>query len=70
MKFSDLDLEDMLLLEDGHCFRDGVINLCKTLKQNEDERFQLESGSIETLIKLSKRRNGNDTFAVSSHARF
>ena len=28
---SDLDLNDMLLLEDGHCFRDGVINLCKTL---------------------------------------
>ncbi|HNQ27495.1 MAG TPA: LysR substrate-binding domain-containing protein [Aquaticitalea sp.] len=49
----DLDIDDMLLLEDGHCFRDGVINLCKAFKKQTDEKFQLESGSIETLIKLS-----------------
>ena len=48
----------MLLLEDGHCFRDGVINLCKTLKTQNDETFQLESGSIETLIKLSNEGLG------------
>ncbi|APY11675.1 hydrogen peroxide-inducible genes activator [Seonamhaeicola sp. S2-3] len=50
---SDLEVDDMLLLEDGHCFRDGVINLCKAFKKNTDDKFQLESGSIETLIKLS-----------------
>ena len=50
---SDLEIDDMLLLEDGHCFRDGVINLCKAFKDQTDEKFQLESGSIETLIKLS-----------------
>lgn len=50
---SDLDISDMLLLEDGHCFRDGVINLCKAFKNHTDDKFQLESGSIETLIKLS-----------------
>jgi len=50
---SDLEIEDMLLLEDGHCFRDGVINLCKVFKDHADDKFQLESGSIETLIKLS-----------------
>ncbi|GAA3576804.1 hydrogen peroxide-inducible genes activator [Snuella lapsa] len=55
---SDLDINDMLLLEDGHCFRDGVINLCKALKNNTDETFQLESGSIETLIKLSNEGLG------------
>ncbi|MBJ6368484.1 LysR substrate-binding domain-containing protein [Snuella sedimenti] len=55
---SDLDINDMLLLEDGHCFRDGVINLCKALKNNTDESFQLESGSIETLIKLSNEGLG------------
>jgi LysR family hydrogen peroxide-inducible transcriptional activator len=53
IEVSDLDLDDMLLLEDGHCFRDGVINLCKTFKTQQDETFQLESGSIETLIRLS-----------------
>lgn len=55
---ADLDLDDMLLLEDGHCFRDGVINLCKTFKTNTEEKFQIESGSIETLIKLSNEGLG------------
>jgi LysR family hydrogen peroxide-inducible transcriptional activator len=50
---ADLDLDDILLLEDGHCFRDGVINLCKASKNQKGEAFQLESGSFETLIKLS-----------------
>ena len=55
---SDLDISDILLLEDGHCFRDGVINLCKVIKNPHDEHFQLESGSIETLIKLSNEGLG------------
>ncbi len=55
---ADLDIDDMLLLEDGHCFRDGVINLCKAFKTHEDDQFQLESGSIETLIKLSNEGLG------------
>lgn len=54
----DLEIDDMLLLEDGHCFRDGVINLCKAFKDQTDENFQLESGSIETLIKLSNEGLG------------
>ncbi|WP_179351999.1 LysR substrate-binding domain-containing protein [Winogradskyella vidalii] len=58
IEVSDLDLDDMLLLEDGHCFRDGVINLCKTLKEQVDDNFQIESGSIETLIKLSNEGMG------------
>lgn len=49
----DLEIDDILLLEDGHCFRDGVINLCKASKLQHGEPFQLESGSFETLIKLS-----------------
>ncbi|GGD27679.1 LysR substrate-binding domain-containing protein [Hyunsoonleella pacifica] len=58
IKTDDLVIEDMLLLEDGHCFRDGVINLCKAFKNHEDDKFQLESGSIETLIKLSNEGLG------------
>ena len=54
----DLDLNDILLLEDGHCFRDGIINLCKASKTSTTEKFQLESGSFETLIKLSDEGMG------------
>ncbi|GEQ86232.1 transcriptional regulator [Patiriisocius marinistellae] len=54
----DLDLDDLLLLEDGHCFRDGVINLCKSKNAIQNDKFQLQSGSFETLIKLSNEGLG------------
>ncbi|WP_340074942.1 LysR family transcriptional regulator [Leptobacterium sp. I13] len=54
----DLNLDDILLLEDGHCFRDGVINLCKAAKNNQNEHFQLESGSFETMVKLANEGLG------------
>ena len=58
INIQDLDLNDILLLEDGHCFRDGVINLCKATGKNTLENFHLESGSFETLIKLSNEGLG------------
>lgn len=58
INIQDLDLNDILLLEDGHCFRDGVINLCKSSGKNTQERFHLESGSFETLIKLANEGLG------------
>ena len=53
LEAEDLDISDILLLQDGHCFRDGVINLCKTPRDYQDEHFQLQSGSFETLINLA-----------------
>ena len=32
IEISDLNLSDILLLQDGHCFRDGILNLCKNQK--------------------------------------
>jgi len=58
IEISDLDINDMLLLEDGHCLREGVLNLCKTLKEQQKETFKLESGSIEMLVKLSNEGMG------------
>lgn len=54
----DLEVDDMLLLEDGHCFKDGVLNLCKASRNYEGDNFQLESGSFETLVKLSNEGLG------------
>ena len=53
IEISDLDLDKILLLQDGHCFRNGILNLCKNNKYIADSHFQLESGSFETLIKLA-----------------
>jgi LysR family hydrogen peroxide-inducible transcriptional activator len=55
---ADLDIDDILLLEDGHCFKDNIINLCNSVKSNDNSKFELECGSIETLIKLSREGLG------------
>ncbi|WP_396637450.1 LysR substrate-binding domain-containing protein [Maribacter sp. R77961] len=55
---ADLNVSDILLLQDGHCFREGVLNLCKTPKKSGEEHFQLQSGSFETLINLSNEGLG------------
>ena len=49
----DLNVDEILLLQDGHCFRDGILNLCKNTPKNGSSHFQIESGSFETLIKLA-----------------
>jgi LysR family hydrogen peroxide-inducible transcriptional activator len=54
----ELELEDILLLEDGHCFKDSVLNLCRNHKIDNKKGFQLQSGSFDTLIKLSKEGLG------------
>lgn len=53
LKPEDLNISDVLLLQDGHCFRDGVINLCKASRVYNEEQFSLQSGSFETLINLA-----------------
>ena len=53
IEVSDLNLDEILLLQDGHCFRDGILNLCKSKGENDFNHFQIESGSFETLIKLA-----------------
>lgn len=58
IEVDDLDLEDILLLEDGHCFKDGILNLCKATRNIEGERFQLETGSFETMVKLANEGLG------------
>lgn len=47
----DLDPNELLLLEEGHCLRSQIMNLCE-LKRHADNRLQYEAGSLETLIRL------------------
>ncbi len=53
IEVSDLNLDEILLLQDGHCFRDGILNLCKNQDVAPANNFQIQSGSFETLIKLA-----------------
>ncbi len=55
---NDLEIDDILLLEDGHCFKDSIMNICGAIKKDTPNHFKLESGSFNTLVKLSKEGLG------------
>ncbi len=55
---SELNVKDLLLLNEGHCFRNSVLNICNKLMDSESRPVELESGNFETLIKLSKQGFG------------
>ncbi len=52
IEIEDLNLSDLLILEDGHCFRNHVLNLCE-INEKKLKRFDLKSGGFETLIHLA-----------------
>ena len=55
----DIDVNRLWLLEEGHCLRDQVINLCE-LKSKERSIHQLDfaAGSIETLRRMVEMNQG------------
>jgi len=55
----EIDLNKLWLLEEGHCMRNQVINLCELKKQDKNSNgLHYEAGSIETLINLVDKSNG------------
>ena len=47
------DPNDLLLLEEGHCFRSQIINLCELRKRGTGgPHFEYEAGSLETLRRM------------------
>lgn len=55
---ADLHESDLWLLEEGHCLRNQVLNLCKIKKSGDHANIQYESGSIQTLIKMVNHNGG------------
>ena len=49
--------EQVLLLQDGHCFRNSALNICK-IKHEVPLPFEIKSGSFETLVQLSEEGLG------------
>ena len=52
-----LKTERILLLQDGHCFRDSALNICK-LTHDAPTAFEIKSGSFETLVQLANEGLG------------
>ncbi|HMM11487.1 MAG TPA: LysR substrate-binding domain-containing protein [Bacteroidales bacterium] len=56
---TDMAMPDIWLLSDGHCFRNQVINLCALPPGSRKELpFQLEGGTLETLMRIIRREGG------------
>jgi LysR family transcriptional regulator, hydrogen peroxide-inducible genes activator len=55
----DIDPSKLWLLEEGHCFRSQIINLCELKKSSkEGNLFEYEAGSLETLRRLVDLNDG------------
>lgn len=56
----EIDLKMLWLLEEGHCFRSQILNLCelRNAALTEGKSFEYEAGSIETLRRMVEKDNG------------
>lgn len=55
----DIDPNKLWLLEEGHCFRSQIVNLCELKKMSrENSHFDYEAGSIETLRRMVEMNDG------------
>jgi len=51
LEINDLESGKILIIKDGHCFRNQIFNLCNT--NLDDSFFKIKSGSFETMINLA-----------------
>jgi LysR family hydrogen peroxide-inducible transcriptional activator len=55
----DIDPSKLWMLEEGHCFRSQIINLCELKKASvEGAHFDYEAGSLETLRRMVEQNDG------------
>jgi LysR family hydrogen peroxide-inducible transcriptional activator len=54
----DLEEENIWLLNEGHCMRSQVLNICRTTKDNRLQGLTYHTGSVETLIRMVDRNDG------------
>ena len=55
----DIDPNKLWLMEEGHCFRSQIVNLCELRRSTElSSHFEYEAGSIETLRRMVELNDG------------
>ena len=55
---NDLEDENIWLLNEGHCMRSQVLNICRSTKDNRLQGLTYNTGSVETLIRMVDINNG------------
>lgn len=54
----DLEDENIWLLNEGHCMRTQVLNICRNTKNNRLQSLTYNTGSVETLIRMVDVNDG------------
>jgi LysR family hydrogen peroxide-inducible transcriptional activator len=54
---TEIDPDQLWLLEEGHCFRSQVLNLCE-LRRRSDFNYKYETGNMETLKRMVDKSDG------------
>jgi LysR family hydrogen peroxide-inducible transcriptional activator len=55
----EINVKHLWLMEEGHCMRSQILNLCELRKQSAGhDNFHYEAGSIETLVKMVEANAG------------
>jgi len=58
INLQELDINEMWLLQEGHCFRSQTMNICGEKIRQEKNRLRFESGSLETLKRIVEKQFG------------
>jgi LysR family hydrogen peroxide-inducible transcriptional activator len=55
----DIDMEEIWVLNEGHCMREQVLNICQRRKSTQSfKHFEYNTGSVETLKRMVDQNNG------------
>ena len=55
----DIDMEELWVLNEGHCMREQVLNLCQRRKSTRSfQQFEYNTSSIETLKRMVDQSSG------------
>lgn len=54
----EIDVNRLWLLQEGHCMRSQMLNLCRLKKESSSLNLEYEAGSIETLLQIVEMNDG------------
>lgn len=58
IRVEEIETDDLMLLNEGHCFREQVIHLCGNFRARDNRQYNFQSGSFETIRGILEVNQG------------
>ena len=58
LNIKDIDIDDLWLLNEGHCMRNQILNICNRKKSGGFKPFEYNTDSVETLKRMVDMNKG------------